>query len=165
MEFLKKRLTLVNVVILALLIVAILYYFLFDYSELIMVRDHLGMGNRTIGISAFAMTFGNSDWDIEYIRNIWPIFLLIIPILAIGFLFVCKKWARIVNVILALLGIVFIIQGYMHMANLYNGTYGPLGEEFTFVINVKGILYIIVYALLAICSGLELFIQRKNDVR
>ena len=63
---------------------------------------------------------------------------------------------------MALLGIVFIIQGYMHMANLYNGTYGPLGEEFTFVINVKGILYIIVYALFAICSGLELFIQRKK---
>ena len=148
MEFLKKRLTLVNVVILALLVVAILYYFLFDYSELIMVREHLGMSNRTI--------------DIEYIRNIWPIFLLVIPVLSIGFSLVCKKWARIVNVVLALLGIVFIIQGYMHLANLYNGTYGPLGEEFKFVINVKGILYIIVYALLAICSGLELFILRKK---
>ena len=162
MEFLKKRLNLVNVVILALLVVAILYYFLFDYSELIMVREHLGMSNRTIGISAFVMTFGNSDWDIEYIRNIWPIFLLVIPVLCIGFSFVYKKWARIVNVVLALLGIVFIIQGYMHLANLYNGTYGPLGEEFKFVINVKGILYIIVYALLVICSGLELFIQRKK---
>ncbi len=162
MEFLKKRLTLVNVVILALLVVAILYYFLFDYSELIMVREHLGISNRKIGISAFVMTFGNSDWDIEYIRNIWPIFLLVIPVLSIGFSLVCKKWARIVNVILALLGIVFIIQGYMHLANLYNGTYGPLGEEFKFVINVKGILYIIVYVLLAICSSLELFIQRKK---
>lgn len=162
MEFLKKRLNLINVVILALLVVAILYYFLFNYSELIMVREHLGMSNRTIGISAFVMTFGNSDWDIEYVRNIWPIFLLVIPVLSIVFSFACKKWARIVNVILALLGIVFIIQGYMHLANLYNGTYGPLGEEFKFVINVKGILYIIVYALVAICSGLELFIQRKK---
>ena len=69
MEFLKKRLTLVNVVILALLIVAILYYFLFDYSELIMVRDHLGMSNRTIGISAFAMIFGNSDYTFLYYRK------------------------------------------------------------------------------------------------
>ncbi len=117
-----------------------------------MNREALGLSNRLVGISAFSMTFGSENWDLDYIFNFWPIFLLFIPLLSIIVAMFKEKIFKIINVVVNIFGILFILIGYFHMVNLYGNDSGFIGEIWRIEFSPAGYIYIVLYIFVIVIS-------------